>query len=472
MKIAIVSLIKNEARQPPIGLLRIASYIKHKIKDSSIQVRLIDNAFEDIEKEIKDFSPDIIGITTYTSYYQDSIDFAKKMKSLYPNIIVIAGGPHITTLPESTSKYLDYSVLGQGEERVLSLIQSIKDNKPFSKINGLAYWEKGKLKINKRQENKELALDDTIVDYSLLHKSYWNKRFIFEITDFQVYMGVISSIGCPFNCLFCSVKACWGNIKYRDVKKVVEEIKELHFKYKVKHIEFYDDLFALNKKRLNEFYEELKKASLLGKVTFSCFARADAFDEELCILLKRINVKSITFGFESGSDRILRFIKNNQNSSVEDNRQAILICKKHKINVSGGIVTGNPTEKIEDMKKNIEFIDFAKKHKALRVWIQILVPFPKTYIWELGIKNNKIEKNYDKIDWNSMQIHNKDNPLFLDADVPYQDFIKYYNLAKKKCQSFILPVLIKTLAKRPMNIIYFGLEFKLYLTRLVGFVRQ
>ncbi len=470
MKLAIVSLIKNESRQPPVGLMRIAGYIKQKTKD--VEVKLIDNAFEDIYKEISIFKPDIIGLTTYTSYYQDSIDFASKMKSFYPNVKIVVGGPHITTLPESLNKNFDYAILGQGEVRLLKLLQAIKQNKIPRDIDGIAYWDNKEIKIIKRKEEKELELDDSITDYSLLHKDYWKKRFIFEITDFQVYMGVISSIGCPYHCLFCSVKACWGNIKYRCIKKVINEIKELYYKYSVRHIEFYDDLFALNKNRLKEFYLELKKENLLNKITFSCFARADAFDEELCSLLKRINIKSITFGFESGSDRILKFIKNNPNSSVKQNREVILFCRKYKINVSGGIVTGNPTEKIEDMKKNIQFIRYARKKGASRLWIQILVPFPATYIWELGKKQNKIPDNYSDINWNSMQIHNKDNPLFLDSNVSYTEFLKYYNIAKKECLFFIYPLFIKTISKNPLNILYFLKELGYYLQRLITFSKQ
>lgn len=469
MKLAIVSLIKNESRQPPIGLMRVAGYIKQKAKD--VEVRFIDNAFENIYHEIAIFKPDIIGLTTYTSYYQDSIDFASKMKSLYPHVKIIVGGPHITTLPESLNKVFDFAVLGQGEVRLLKIIESIRNNK-VPNTDGVAYYGGGKLKIIKRKEEKELELDDSVTDYSLLHEGYWKKRFIFEITDFQVYMGIISSIGCPYNCLFCSVKACWGNIKYRNIKNVINEIKELYYKYNVRHIEFYDDLFALNKNRLKEFYAELKKENLLNKITFSCFARADAFDEELCRLLKKINIKSITFGFESGSDRILKFIKNNPLSSARQNRDVILLCRKYKINVSGGIVTGNPTEKIEDMKKNIQFIRYARRKGASRLWIQILVPFPATYIWTLGEKQNKIQKDYEKIDWNSMQIHNKDNPLFLDFDVPYSEFLKYYNLAKKECFSFIYPVVIKTISKNPLNIFYFIKELGYYFQRLINFSRQ
>ena len=84
------------------------------------------------------------------------------------------------------------------------LIQFIKENKAPKNLDGIVYWENGKLKINKRKEEKEAGLDESITDYSIFPKEYFKKRFVFEVCDFKVYMGIISSIGCPYNCLFCS----------------------------------------------------------------------------------------------------------------------------------------------------------------------------------------------------------------------------------------------------------------------------
>lgn len=250
----------------------------------------------------------------------------------------------------------------------------------------------------------------------------------------------------------------------------MDEIKELYYKFGVRHIDFTDDLFVLNKARLKEFYEALKRTGLLNKISFDCFARADAFDEEMCVLLKKINVGGITFGFESGSDRILKYIKNSSQISVEDNKKVIILCKKYGFNIFGGLVTANPTETIEDMKKNLEFMDFARANGATRVWAQVLVPFPATKMWEIAVARGKINKK--NIDWNSMQVHNKENLMLLDDNISKKEFLRYYNLAKKKARFFVYKLFIKTVKNNPVNLLYFIKDGAYYLGRLFRFVKQ
>jgi len=103
----------------------------------------------------------------------------------------------------------------------------------------------------------------------------FKKKFIPEIFKFGIQMGMMTSIGCPFNCRFCSIKACWKKMRFRKISNVLEEIKNLYYDYKVRHIDLFDDLFTINKNRLIEFREELKKEGLLGKISFSCQARVN-----------------------------------------------------------------------------------------------------------------------------------------------------------------------------------------------------
>lgn len=470
MKIALISLPKNEFRYPPIGLLRIATYIKRKTKD--VEVRLIDNAFEDIYEKIDNFNPDIIGLTTFTSYYQDSIDFSSIIKSKYPGIKIIAGGPHITTLPESLDKNFDFGIIGEGERIFLNLINALLKNKSVENIKGIVYYKNGRLVVNKRDNAGYSGDLDELhaIDYNFLNKKYWNKKFAPEIYDFKVSTGIITSIGCPFNCIFCSCKSCWGNIRYRNIENVVKEIKELYYNFGVRHIDIYDDLFAVNKKRLNEFCNKLKQENLQNKITFSCQARADILDEEMCALLRKLNVKTLVFGFESGSDKVLKYVKNNNLCSVEKNKNAIILCKKYGLNVMGCLMMGIPTEKIEDMKKTTEFIDFARKNNALKLWTQILVPLPATEIWEIAKSRGKIKDNM--ANWKGIHIHNKENPILLDPDIQIKEFLVNYNLAKKKCRPFVYRLFFKTIYNDPANIFHFVLEGKYYIQRFFLFVKQ
>ncbi|MBU3912755.1 MAG: B12-binding domain-containing radical SAM protein [Nanoarchaeota archaeon] len=467
MKVALVSLPKNEFRYPPIGLLRIATYIKNNVRD--IEVRLIDNTFEDIYHEIDSFSPDFIGITTFTSYYQEAIDFAKIIKSK-KSVKIIIGGPHITTLPESFNKIFDFGILGEGEETIVELIDALKMNKNLGEIKGLVYYKKDKL-----IENKERALSPDLdsvhkINYNFLNKRYFEKKFIPEIGNFGVSLGMMTSVGCPFNCRFCSIKACWRTIRFRKISSVVEEIKDLYYRYGVRHIDFFDDLFSINKVRLTELYEKLKKEELLNKLTFSCQGRANMIDDEMCKILKKLNIKAITFGFESGSDKVLKYIKSDSNISVNMNKNAIVMCKKYRINIFGVLMMGIPTETVEDMQKTISFIDFARKMGALKIWTQILVPLPATEIWEIAKKRGKI-KDYNN-NWKDINIHNRKNPLLLDENVPYEDFLKKYALAKKKCRFFVYRLFLKTLINNPLTIFYFTREGLFYIKRLLEFLKQ
>lgn len=466
MKLALVSLPKNEFRYPPIGLLRIATFLRNNI--ANLEIKLIDNTFEDIYLELDNFSPDIIGLTTFTSYYQDAVDFAKKIKQKKPELKIIIGGPHITTLPESLDRAFDFGVMGEGEQTIFELVNSITQNKKTDKIPGIIYHENNKIRINKKRELSNID-EFHKIDYSFINKNYFKKKFIPEICGFGVSFGIMTSIGCPYNCRFCSIKVCWDKIRFRKLDYVVEEIKEL-YNYGVRHIDFYDDLFSINKTRLKELREKLKQEGLLSKMTFSCQARTNLIDDEMCQILKSINIKTITFGFESGSDKVLKYIKNDNNLSIEDNKRAIALCRKYRINAFGCLMMGMPGETLEDMDKTIEFIDFAIKNKALRIWTQILVPLPETEMWEIAVKRKKIDSSRNN--WRNIHIHNKENAILLDSNIPYEKFLEKYALAKKKCRFFVYRLIFKTIKNNPLNIIYFAKESMYYLKRFFSFMKQ
>lgn len=468
MKIALVSLPKNEFRYVPIGLMRIAKHIKDNIPD--VQVKLIDNTFEDIYSEIEKFRPEIIGVTTFTSYYQDVIDFSNIIINKYPETKIIVGGPHITTLPESLNKKIFCGVMGEGEVTMLEIVKAIRKKKSLGKIAGTVYYKGNKLVINKKRPLVEDLDKLHKMDYSLINKRYFEKRFVPEKYGVGVPIGIMTSIGCPYNCRFCSIKVCWNKIRFRKVDDIITEIKDLYDNYKVRHIDFYDDLFSINKQRLKEFYDKLNKAGLLNKVTFTCQARANMIDDEMCKLLKDLGIKTVVFGFESGSDRILKYIKNDPNLSIETNKLAIVKCREYGLNVFGCLIMGIPNETLEDIDETIKFIDFSRKNKASRIWTQILVPLPKTVMWEIAKKKGKI-KDKDN-NWREIHIHNDNNPILLDDNIPYEEFHKRYRIAKRKCRYFVYDSFIKTILYNPISIIYFIKESTYYIKRLIIFLRQ
>lgn len=457
MKVAMVSLLENQFRYIPIGLIRIASYIKQNSRD--IKVKIIDRTFENPEKEIEKFNPDVMGIVTYTSYYMNDIKFCKKIKEKHHNLIIVAGGVQMTTMPESINEVFDYGIVGQGE---ISFLKLIEKKTKLENIGGLIYRKKGKIIINPVEEN--IDFDNLAkMDYNLINKKYFKKRFIPEDFSFKVTSGIMTSIGCPFTCVFCSIRVCWKKPIYRKLERVVEEIKDLYFNYKVRNMYIHDDLFALKKERIKELIDLLKKENLLGKITFCISARADIFSEEICKLLKELNIVDVAFGFESGSNKILKYIKNNPNITIEDNLNAIKLCKKYGINTGGSLMVGMPYEKKEDMEKTIKFMDYAKENGASKMVVFVFTLFPKTEVWELAKSQGIINEN--NIRWEK---HNLFEPLtakMLDESVTITEFLEYYNTMKKKAKSFVRGVFIKTLLKNPINLFYFLIGGKCYLKR-------
>ncbi len=464
-KFAMVSLPVNEYRFSILGPLFLASYVKRKMEN--VEVRIIDNTFEDVKLELNKFNPGIIGITTFTSYYNDALELAKIVKKNNPNIKLIVGGPHISSLPESFDKVFDYGVVGEGEKALVELIDAIISNKDISKIKGIIYYKNNKLIFNKKREfSKEL---DWKIDYSLLNKTYFRKAFVSPLYKFESSIGIMTSLGCPFRCRFCSVKTCWSKIRFRKVDDVIKEIEDLYHNFGVKHINLYDDLFSINIPRLKEFYKKLKDKRLLGKISFSCQGRTNTITEEMCMILKMLNIKMIMFGFESGSDRILKYLKNDQSISVESHKKAVEMCKKYNISAYGGIIFGVPGEKLEDMQKGLDFIDYGLKNGVGRIWPQILVPLPGTEIWEIAKQRGKIGKDFHKSEIN---MSNKEKPLLLDSDVKHEDFLKIYESALNKCKIFTYRIIIKTLIKNPFLVFYLIKDFPYYSKRMKNYLKS
>jgi radical SAM superfamily enzyme YgiQ (UPF0313 family) len=181
-----------------------------------------------------------------------------------------------------------------------------------------------------------------------------------------------------------------------------------------------------------------------------------------------MNVKIVIFGFETGSENVLKFLKHGT-VTVEDNKRAIMLCRKHGIKVQGSVVLGSPGESLEDIQKTLDFVNFAIKNKTQRLWSFVLTPFPGTEIWEIAKQQRKV-KDRD-FDWDSLSLQNIDKPLLLDDNIRLEDFQKIFLRIRKKIirarwnkvASFIFNNPFRTLAyilKNPLYSIYLLLTRK------------
>jgi len=431
MKLALISL-SCDKRDPPLGLLSIATYLKEIGNFSDIII--IDKNFDNVFAKILEIKPDIIGISAVTIHYYEAIELAKKIKNCL-DIPIIIGGVHISTLPSSLKKCFDIGIVGEGEQTMLELLK-LFEKKGFSKeklkkINGLTFYDKKRLIITKPREPIKFLDDIPIPDRSFLDKEYFKKIRHYD-GSYGVLASIITSRGCPFRCAFCSTSKFWKTIRYNSAKRIMEEIKYLKEKYNVIRIDGMDDLFTINRPRLKEFAKAFEKENYKD-IYFSCTAHAGTIDEELCKLLKRINVKWLGFGFESGSEKMLTYLKNGT-LRIEQIKKAIELCDKYNIYVTGSLIFGSPYETIDDMKETLKFIDFAKKYpNVLDIWSFIMTPFPGTEIWEIAKKRGKVS---DDMDWRILSHQNFENPLLLDQNINKEEFKKIFLEGRKKLRYF------------------------------------
>lgn len=196
---------------------------------------------------------------------------------------------------------------------------------------------------------------------------------------------VISSRGCPFQCTFCSSSAlCGKRFRARSVENILDEIEEAAEKYKTRHIEFIDDTFTLNRRRIVEFCEEVKKRGL--DISWCCSSRVDTIDEDLMKKMKEAGCFIIFFGVESASQRTLDLI--GKGITVDRAVKAINWAKKAGIEVLASFVIGFPWETRRDMKETIRF---AVKLKPDFAEFSVATPYPGTALYEMAEKEGLIE---------------------------------------------------------------------------------
>ena len=432
MKLALVSVFEDMGA-PPMGLVYIATYLKKYANFEN--TKIIDANVHDIWYELKKFKPDLIGISSMTVAYNKAIDLAKKIKQdpELSDIPILIGGVHISTLPDSLGKEFDIGVIGEGEETTLELIQLYEkygefENNKLSEINGIAYHDNGNVIKTEKRELITPLDRMPIPDRSFLDPSYFELQDVFFTNKPGREAHILTTRGCPYKCVFCSTTMFWQKVRAHSVEHVYNEVTELIDKYNVDSIQIWDDLFTYNKKRLREIAKLFKENGITEKVQFSCQPRANLVDVELCEILKEINIRTVSFGFESGSERNLHYLKKGS-VSVEQNKNAARICKDHGFKVIGSLMFGSPGETIDDMRQTLDLIDDMKEAGADLMWAFVTTPFPGTEIWEIA-KNKGVVS--DNMDWDVLNHSNVNNPLVLDPSVGKEEFGKIFEEAKQK----------------------------------------
>lgn len=376
-------LAKGGSYLPPLGLAYIAAVLENRgdkveIIDGSVEPITI----EDIAAIIKQKKPDVVGISVQTPTYHRALQCAKIIKEADPNIITIFGGPHPTALPSETAKEkdIDIVVYGEGERTIVDLMNALETDNDLSKVKGIFYKRNDKVEAGPPRERIE-NLDGIPFPARHLLKLHLYKPSSMHYKKLPAF-PVVCGRGCKHRCTFCDCAKVFGHhVTLRSSENVMAEIVYLVDKYKVKEILFWDDTFTYSREFVLKLCDMIKPLNL----AWSAWSRVDKVDKELLEHMAGAGCWNISFGIESGNQKVLNTIK--KGIKLEHARNAVKWCHECGIEARTTWILGLPNDGWESM---METVNFASEIDADYAQFQLLTIYPNTELWDTWSQYGKL----------------------------------------------------------------------------------
>jgi len=400
---------------PPIGL----SYLAAVLEQNDYEVKVIDCpacgfTHENLKTELSSFAPDLIGIASMTATIPSALQSARIAKEACPNSKVIMGGPHATFADSqilTEENAVDIVVRGEGELTLLEIAQNAADPKSLPKTQGITFRSNGQIvKTANRPFIEDLdALPRPAYKYLPMDK--------YKITG-KTFLPIMTSRGCPFQCSFCVASQMFGaKFRARSPKNVVDELEWLKNEYGAEGISFHDDTLTLDKKRIIDICDEII-ARKIG-LPWGCQTRVDTVSEEVLAKMHKAGCNEVSFGVESGCQRILDAV--HKKVEISQAERAIKWAKNEGLFVAVSTIIGYPGETKESMQQTL---DLMRRIEPDDAWLCIATPYPGTELRALVEKMGWKMTN----DWTK---YNTMNPIFENPTVPSEEYskmrTKFYN---------------------------------------------
>jgi radical SAM superfamily enzyme YgiQ (UPF0313 family) len=343
----------------PLSISQIMEYLRErnkKVKFSLVDVHLNNLKIKDILDYVDMKKPDVICMGYLTCQAPFVYELSKKVKELYPKIMLVHGGVHATFSYSQALEYCDIVIIGEGEKTFSDIIMAKQKNIGFEGVKGIAF--KKNRKIIKTDEQ---PLIENLDEIPFPNTDFFdiNKYFKGNVRQLHVVGGkrmpILVSRGCPYSCSFCLSPDMWKQkVRWKSPKRVIEEIIRLHKSFGFDRFQFYDDNFLLNRVFVEELCEYISKLDF--GIRWIALSRASQVidNKDLLPKLKKAGCVGIEMGLETADDRILQKLKKGQDLDLFG--KAVDLLKKEGINPLYTIMVFSPEETINSIKKIREYV--------------------------------------------------------------------------------------------------------------------
>lgn len=356
-----------------------------------------------IANRIKQWSPDLVGINIpFSGWSKGAFEVANIVKEIDNEIVTFLDGLHPTARPVEclSDSNIDYVVRGEGEYTISELVDTLenRNRKDLHDIQGIGFIENKETIITPpRPEILNLDCLPFPARHLLPMETY------FEAVKENPIRGVINkrwaimitSRGCPHECIFCSNHIVMGRKwRPRSPENVVEELEQLIKNYRIKQLDFYDDNMTLKKDRVMQICNLIRERGLDIEWYVPTGVRADTLDEELLIKMKRSGCRGLRIAPESGVQRVVnQVIKKNQDLKKVEN--AVILANKVGIKLGVFFILGMIGETKEEIKETINFAYKLRRLGAKNFHFSIATPLYGTELYEQAISGDFLKDGFN-----------------------------------------------------------------------------
>ncbi len=359
---------------PPLGLLYLAAALErggHAVEVIEANAWQLDD--QRIEARVAAARPDLVGVPVLSETTPQVSRMLDTLRRSYRGPVVL-GGVAATATPDRVLEQIPaagFLLRGEAEESILALCRALRDETALRDVPGLSWHGADGLRHNPAAPPPALDAAHRPARH-LVQDAYRGERYFALLERSRPTESLLSSRGCPCGCRYCYNHQ--HSYRTRSPEDVVAEVVAARTRG-IRHLELVDDNFTLNRRRAMRILELVHREAPGLRLVIK--SRPESVDAELLAAARRAGVYQVSYGFESGVQRILDAMDRRQ--TVEQNAEACALTKAAGIACHASFLFGIPPETPETIEQTIRFV---VRIKPSTVNLNILRPYPRTAIYE------------------------------------------------------------------------------------------